>query len=172
MYVYKTDQILSFQALQTKCKEYQQKGDLKKNSGFSWQPTKIPRHLLIEFPSELHPHHGDDETDSDWLVENHFGVLAKQMTKLQEQLDKREDNLEKNEETVLIFKGLANDLLNWLEQQLALIVIKKLPDANREQLEQDIDTVQVCLCMFVVFVFSKYRTDLIQDASILFLMLN
>ena len=31
-------------------------------------------------------------------------------------VDKREDKLENSEETVLIFKGMSSDLLNWLEQ--------------------------------------------------------
>ena len=109
----------------------------------SWQPTKIPEDLLVEFPSELRPDDEADAKNSDWLVHNHFDVLAKQMATLQAQLDKHEDKLEKNEETILIFKGLSNELLSWLQQQLVLSVMIKLPDANQEQLEEDISVLQV-----------------------------
>ena len=136
---------MSFQALQCKCKEFQEKRDKKIASGVSWQPTKIPAHLLVEFPSEFRPDDEADGEDSDWLVHNHFDVLAEQMATLQAQLDKREDKLEKNEETVLIFKGLSSHLLKWLEQQLTLPVINKLPDANQEQLEEDIEVLQVSM---------------------------
>ena len=120
----------------------------------SWQPTKVPQHLLVEFPSELRSDDEADGEDSGWLVHNHFDVLARQMATLQAQLDKHEDKLEKNEETILIFKGLSNDLLSWLQQQLALSEMNKLPDANQEQLEKDISVLQVCtyiidVCMYV-----------------------
>lgn len=137
--------IVSLQSLQSKCKEYQEKRNKKRTSGVSWQPTKIPTHLLAEFPSEFRPDDEADGEDSDWMIHNHFEALSDQMAALQAQLDKREDRLEKNEETVLIFKGLSNDLLNWLEQQLALPMMNKLPDASQEQLEEDIAVLQVSL---------------------------
>ena len=68
------------------------------------------------------------------------------------QLDKREDKIEKNEETVLIFKGLSDDLLNWLEQQLALPIMNKLPDADQEQLKEDISIFQV---LAIIYLFCK-----------------
>ena len=133
-----------------KFKEFQEKRDSKEAAGVSWQPTKIPKHLLVEFPSELFSDEADGE-DSDWLVHNQFDVLAKQMATLQAQLDKHEDKLEKNEETILIFKGLSNDLLSWLQLQLALPEMNKLPDANLEQLQKDISVLQVytymCTCI-------------------------
>ena len=122
---------------------------MKIASGVSWQPTIIPGHLLVEFPSEFRPDDEADGKDSDWLVHNHLDVLAEQMAALQAQLDKREDKLEKNEETVLIFKGLSSDLLNWLEQQHALPVMNKLPDAILEQLEEDIELLQVSLYLYI-----------------------
>ena len=103
----------------------------------------------MEFPSELHPDDEACDEDSDWLVHNHFDVLAKQMVALQAQLDKREDKLEKNEEMILIFKGLSNDLLSWLEQQLVLSVMNKLPDANQKQLEEDISVLEVYISVYV-----------------------
>ena len=142
------------QALQSKYKEYQEKRDSKVALSVSWQPTKIPKHLLVDFPSELRPDDEACDEDSNWLVHNHFDALAKEMATLQAQLDKHEDKLEKNEETVLIFKGLSSDLLSWLEQHLALPVMNKLPDANQEQLEEEISTLQVsfkctymCICV-------------------------
>ena len=134
---------VSFQALKSKCKQYQEIRDQKISSGMSWQPTKVPAHLLVDFPSDFCPDDWTDGEDSDWLVHNHFDVLAEQMAALQAQLDKREDNLEQNEETVLIFKGLSNDLLKWLNHQLTLPVMNKLPDANQEQLEEDISVLEV-----------------------------
>ena len=37
---------------------------------------------------------------------------------------------------------MSSDLLNWLEQQLTLPVMNKLPDANQEWLEEDIEVLQ------------------------------
>ena len=71
------------------------------------------------------------------------------MEALQVQLDKREDKLEKNEETVLIFKGLSEELLNWLEQQLALPIMNRLPDADQEQLKDDISILQVLISLYL-----------------------
>ena len=71
------------------------------------------------------------------------------MEALQVQLDKHEDKLEKNEETVLIFKGLSEELLNWLEQQLALPIMNRLPDADQEQLKDDISILQVLISLYL-----------------------
>ena len=38
------------------------------------------------FSCELHPDNEADDEDSDWLVHNHFDVLAEQMATLQAQL--------------------------------------------------------------------------------------
>ena len=38
------------------------------------------------FSCELHPDNETDSEDSDWLVHNHFDVLAEQMATLQAQL--------------------------------------------------------------------------------------
>ena len=40
----------------------------------------------ISFSCELHPDNEADDEDSDWLVHNHFDVLAEQMATLQAQL--------------------------------------------------------------------------------------
>ena len=77
---------MSFQPLQYKCKELQEKIGERISSGVSWQPTKIPAHFLVEFPSECRHDDKADGEDCDWLVHNHFDVLAEQVTTLQAQL--------------------------------------------------------------------------------------
>ena len=42
--------------------------------------------VYTSFSCELHPDNEADDEDSDWLVHNHFDVLAEQMATLQAQL--------------------------------------------------------------------------------------
>jgi len=114
--------------------------------GESWLPTLVPQDLLADYPVEFRLQPAADEIDGIAVypsVKEHLSGLDDQIKTLQVMLNKREDQLDKNEETVLMFKGLAEDLLNWINQQCALCVMNKLPDANLEQLEEDIGVVQV-----------------------------
>ncbi|XP_065895085.1 uncharacterized protein [Dysidea avara] len=135
----------ALQTLQGRCDKCQQNNVDTGTRGESWKPTPIPQELLADYPADFKLQPAADEIDGVTVhptVEEHFTSLAEQVEALQTLLNKREDQLDKNEETVLIFKGLADDLLNWINQQCALPVMNKLPDADSEQLEEDIGVVQ------------------------------
>ena len=138
-----------FQALQDRCDGCQQNNTNTATRGESWKPTAVPQELLICYPAEFKLQPATDEIDGVTLhpsLEEHFISLAEQIEMLQGQLNNREDQLDKNEETVLIFKGLAEELLDWINQQIVLPIMNKLPDANLEQLEEDIGLLQVFYC--------------------------
>jgi len=138
--------IAYFQTLQGRCDQCQQNNTDTTTRGESWKPTPVPQELLTDYPAEFKLQLVEDEIDGVAVhpsLEKHFISLAEQIAMLQEHLNKREDQLDKNEETVLIFKGLAEELLSWINQQTILPVMNKLPDANLEQLEDDISIIQV-----------------------------
>ena len=158
-----------FQALQGRCAKCQQNNVDTGTRGKSWKPTPIPQELLANYPADLKLQPAADEIDGVTVhptVEEHFTSLAEQVEALQTLLNNREDQLDKNEETVLIFKGLADDLLNWINQQCALPVMNKLPDADLEQLEEDIGVVQVnwcvcaCVCTYVCTYVHEYLLNM------------
>ena len=61
---------------------------------------------------------------------------------------------------------MSSDLLNWLEQQLTLPVMNKLPDANQEWLEEDIEVLQrlVRIMRTYVIMSCEYKDSLLRDA--------
>ena len=150
-----------FQALQDKCDGCQQNNTNTAARGESWKPTAVPQELLAHYPAEFKLQPATDEIDGVALhpsLEKHFISLGEQIEMLQGQLNNREDQLDKNEETVLIFKGLAEELLVWINQQIVCRIMNKLPDANLEQIEEDIGLLQVFYCTSLLNIHAQYVT--------------